>query len=257
MHRVSAVFSGILLLTVTLALLPVEMIADRLNWPMARTLPVWWHRFALDRLGVRIAESGLPAPDRPLLITANHSSWLDICVLASRMPLSFVAKSEVASWPLFGLFARLQRCVFVERDRRARTGATTSQLADRLASGDAMVLFPEGTSSDGNGVLPFRSALLGAATATLGKTEDAVVWVQPVALRYRRLQGLPIGRFERPRVAWYGDMDLVPHLLAVFSLRALDVELIWGEPIPFDATTDRKRLAYELEQRVRAMMVAA
>jgi 1-acyl-sn-glycerol-3-phosphate acyltransferase len=255
MHRVSAVLSGLALVAVTLALLPVQVLANRADWALARHLPVWWHGFVLARLGLHVTEIGHPGKDRPLLITANHSSWLDISVLASRRPMSFVAKSEVARWPLFGALARLQRCVFVERERRARTGATTSELGQRLANGDVMVLFPEGTSSDGNGVLPFRSALLGAAAAALEKADISVVWVQPVAIRYRRLQGLPIGRFERPRVAWYGDMDLVPHLLTVFSLRALDVEVIWGEPIVFGAKSDRKLMAFDLEQRVRRMMV--
>jgi len=254
MHRISAAISGLALVLVTLVVLPIELLADWLDWRLARRIPVWWHGFTLARLGVRIVETGRPGANRPLLIVANHTSWLDIPILASRMPFSFVAKSEVAKWPIFGLFARLQHCVFVERERRSRTGATTSELADRLAAGDAMVRFPEGTSSDGNQVLPFRSALLGAATAALGATPDAVVWVQPAAIRYRRLQGLPIGRSDRPRVAWYGDMDLLPHLLTVFSLRALDVEVIWGEPVRFGATSDRKKVAGELEETVRGMM---
>ena len=254
MQRISAFISGLLLVTVTLVLLPVQMLADRLDRPLARRLPVWWHGFALSRLGVRIRETGTPCQDRPLLITANHSSWLDIPILGSRMPLSFVAKSEVAKWPIFGLFARLQRCVFVERERRARTGATTTELADRLVAGDAMVLFPEGTSSDGNEVLPFRSALLGAATAAIRGTDGSIVRVQPVAILYERLQGLPIGRYDRPRIAWYGDMDLVPHLLGVFLLRAIDVEIIWGEPVDLTGDFDRKRLAVELQQRVSEMV---
>jgi len=255
MHRVSAVFSGLILVMVTLALLPVQLLADRCGLSLAGRLPHWWHGFALDQLGVRVVETGAASHDRPLLIVANHSSWLDIPVLASRLPLAFVAKSEVAGWPVFGLFARLQRCVFVERERRARTGVAAGVLADRLAAGDAMVLFPEGTSSDGNGVLPFRSALLGAAAGALTKSAADTVWIQPVAIVYRRLQGLPIGRFERPRVAWYGDMDLVPHLLGVFALRALDVEVIWGDPVSFGSASDRKIVAADLEQRVRRMLV--
>jgi len=255
MHRVSAVFSGLILVMVTLALLPVQLLADRCGLSLAGRLPRWWHGFALDQLGVRVVETGAASHDRPLLIVANHSSWLDIPVLASRLPLAFVAKSEVAGWPVFGLFARLQRCVFVERERRARTGVAAGVLADRLAAGDAMVLFPEGTSSDGNGVLPFRSALLGAAAGALTKSAADTVWIQPVAIVYRRLQGLPIGRFERPRVAWYGDMDLVPHLLGVFALRALDVEVIWGDPVSFGSASDRKIVAADLEQRVRRMLV--
>jgi 1-acyl-sn-glycerol-3-phosphate acyltransferase len=257
MHRVSAFLSGLLLILVTVVVLPVAMLSHARGWQLVQTLPVWWHRFALARLGVRVIETGAPVTGGPLLVTSNHCSWLDIPVLGSRMPLSFVAKSEVARWPIFGLFARLQRCVFVDRQRRGKTGETTSEIAARLGQGNIMVLFAEGTSSDGNEVLPFRSALLGAAKAALGEADGAIVWVQPVAIIYRRLQGLPIGRSDRPRIAWYGDMDLFPHLIAMFAMRALDVEVIWGVPVPFDVGTDRKALAAELERRVREMVTTA
>lgn len=258
MTRASAILSAILLVAVTLVALPIELLADRFNWPLARSLPVWWHRFALKRLGFRVTEVGHVARERPLLLLPNHSSWLDIPILGSRMPLSFVAKSEVASWPVFGLFARLQRCVFVERERRARTGDVARHIGARLADGDVMVLFAEGTSNDGNGVLPFRSALLGAATSAMGDSGTMgheTVWIQPVAIRYTRIHGLPIGRADRPKLAWYGDMDLIPHLGGVFLLRAVDVEIVWGEPVAFTRAANRKAIAVELESCVRQLLL--
>jgi 1-acyl-sn-glycerol-3-phosphate acyltransferase len=259
MSRIGAISAAIGLIVVTLVVLPAQMIAHRCKWPFARRLPVWWHRFALARLGFRVTEIGAPAADRPLLLVPNHASWLDIPLLGSRMPLSFVAKSEVARWPIFGLLARLQRCVFVERERRTKTGDVARDIGARLADGDVMVLFAEGTSNDGNGVLPFRSALLGAATAAMTASRPdgathATVWVQPVAIRYTRIHGLPVGRADRPKLAWYGDMDLLPHLKAVFALRAVDVEIVWGEPIAAVPGMDRKRLAYDLEVQVRALL---
>lgn len=256
MTKASAILSTILLVVVTLIALPIEMLAHRFNWPLARSLPVWWHRFALKRLGFRIIEIGHAASNRPLLFLPNHSSWLDIPVLGSRMPLSFVAKSEVAGWPVFGLFARLQRCVFVERERRHKTGDVARHIGARLAAGDVMVLFAEGTSNDGNGVLPFRSALLGAATSAMVDESNTheTVWIQPVAIRYVRIHGLPVGRADRPQLAWYGDMDLIPHLGGVLMLRAVDVEIVWGEPVAFTRSANRKTIAADLESRVRAMV---
>lgn len=259
MSRIGAISAAIGLIVVTMVVLPVQILADRFNWPLARRLPVWWHRFALVRLGFRVTEIGAPAAGRPLLLVPNHASWLDIPLLGSRMPLSFVAKSEVARWPIFGLLARLQRCVFVERERRTKTGDVARDIGARLAEGDVMVLFAEGTSNDGNGVLPFRSALMGAATAAMTAsgpdgTTHATVWIQPVAIRYARIHGLPVGRADRPKLAWYGDMDLLPHLKAVFALRAVDVEIVWGEPIAAVPGTDRKRLAGDLETRVRGLL---
>ena len=145
-----------------------------------------------------------------MLIVANHTGWLDIVIFSAVAPISFVAKSEVGSWPFFGTLARLQRTVFVERTRRSQTGEARDSISARLAQGDTLVLFPEGTSSDGNSVLPFKSALLGAAESVLADGHH--VTVQPVSTAYTGSHGIPMGREARPLYAWYGDMELVPHL---------------------------------------------
>ncbi len=192
-----------------------------------------------------------------MLIASNHASWVDITVVGSLMPLSFIAKSEVSGWPIFGLFAKLQRTVFVNRTRRTETAQVADAIAVRMAAGDAMVLFAEGTSNDGNCVLPFRSALLGAATRAVGEDETSKVWVQPLSVAYQGFYGLPMGRAHRPHVAWYGDMELAGHLWGIFSRGALDVVVRWGEPVLVDRTTDRKALTRRLETEVRAMTIAS
>lgn len=256
MRRLAAAFSLARLAALTAVALPVQLLAVKAGWRLAATLPVWWHRRALEALAVRIRVTGAPVADRPLLVTPNHASWLDIPVIAAQMPISFVAKSEVAEWPLFGLLAKLQRTVFVDRTRRSATGSATSELGSRLADGDCMVLFPEGTSWRGDDVLPFRSALLGAARTAMLHGGHERVWVQPLTVVYTRLGGLPIGRAERARVGWYGDIELPAHLWGIFLAGGLDVELVWGEAQPFDETTNRKRLAAALEATVRRDLLA-
>ena len=169
----------------------------------------------------------------------------------------FVAKSEVAGWPVLGWLARLQRTIFIDRRARHQTGAATREIADRLLRGDAVVLFAEGTSSDGTRVLPFRSALVGAVHHALGDGTHAEITVQPMSLAYVRLGGLPMGRGLRDQVAWYGDADLVPHLLAVLASRAIDVTVSWGEAAACGVGADRKAIARASEQSVRRMTVAA
>jgi len=234
----------ILLATLSLlALLPFHFIAIAIGGSNAGAVAMRWHRFALFLMGVRVSVRGTLAPGRPLLLLSNHMSWLDIPVLASRVPLSFIAKKEVASWPVIGWLAKLQRSVFVDRQRRHRTAQVADQVAGRLARGDIIVLFAEGTSSDGNTVLPFRSALIGAAHKALDGEESATV--QPVALAYTRVQGLPLGRQHRTKVAWFGDMDLAPHLKAVLANGAIDVEVVFGPPHDLTLQTDRKAVAVE------------
>lgn len=255
MARLKAILTILALTGVSFVLIPMQGLAMKTGHRVQRKLPHLWHVIATSLVGIRVQQIGEPATSRPLLITANHASWVDITVVGSLMPLSFIAKSEVAGWPIFGLFAKLQRTVFVNRTRRSETGKVADQIAQRMAEGDAMVLFAEGTSNDGNSVLPFRSALLGAATRGLGEGDK--VWVQPLSVAYKHLHGVPLGRQFRPRVAWYGDMELAGHLWGIFSDGALDVVVTWGEPIAVDASMDRKTLTRELEASVRAMTVAS
>jgi 1-acyl-sn-glycerol-3-phosphate acyltransferase len=249
---------GVSFLLLTVVLIPLQALAVARRWALRRSLPTAYHRLVCRMIGVRIRVVGAPATQRPLLITANHSSWIDIPVLTSIMPVVFIAKREVSAWPLIGLLARLQRSVFVDRERRHKTTEANSEIAQRLTGGDAVVLFAEGTSSDGNRVLPFRSALLGAARDTLaGAGELGEMMVQPLSIAYVGKHGLRIGRPQRHQVAWYGGIDLMPHLKEVLRSGAIDVVVTWGEPVPYDGRGSRKELAKTLETRVRRMTVGA
>ncbi|MFT0859634.1 lysophospholipid acyltransferase family protein [Ancylobacter sp. G4_0304] len=233
----------------TLVGIPLQAAALALNLSAQRRIPLLFHRAVLALIGIRVRVTGAPATARPLLLVANHVSWLDICVLGAQFPLAFVAKSEVGSWPGIGLLAKLQRTVFVDRAARTATGRAAHEIAGRLGGGDPVVLFAEGTSSDGNRVLPFRSALLGAASRGEGNAA-----IQPLAIAYVAQGGVSLGRTRRPLVAWYGDMDLAPHLMEVLRRGTLDVELRFGELVE---AGNRKAAAGEAERAVRALLARA
>jgi 1-acyl-sn-glycerol-3-phosphate acyltransferase len=245
-----ALKGGVLLAYLALAL-PLQWVAVRLDWRVAGWIPVVFHRIGLWLLDVRVRARGAPPEGEPSLVLSNHVSWLDIMVIGSLRPLSFVAKSEIAGWPVVGLFARLQRSVFIERARRSHTAQVNETVARRLARGDMVVLFPEGTTNDGNRLLPFRSSLVGAAGSALVETDLKAIRLQPLSVAYTRRNGLPVTRRERPGIAWYGSMELGPHLAAFLREGPLDVEVAWGEPIRFDGTLDRKRAAALAEAAVR------
>jgi lyso-ornithine lipid O-acyltransferase len=200
---------------------------------------------------------GDPPDGTPTLVLSNHVSWLDIPVLGSLRPLSFVAKTEVAGWPIVGRFARAQRCIFIDRTRKTHTAHVNQEVGHRLVRGDLIVLFPEGTTGDGNRLLPFRSALVGAARAALSEPSLGRISLQPLAIAYVRRNGLPVTRRERPALAWYGDMELAPHLAAFLRESSLDVIVRWGAPIPFDAGSDRKQATAQAEAAVRAAVQEA
>ena len=239
------------------ALTPAQWLSVKFNWPLQRRIPVLFHRIGLKILGVKVTACGQPDQRRPLLICSNHVSWLDISVLTSLCSVVFVSKAEVNAWPIFGGLARLQRTVFIDRTRKTATRTASADIAARLTTGDAVVLFPEGTTSDGNRVLPFRSSLLGAARAAIllapfAQGEGALT-VQPVAIRYSGKNGLPIGRGGQVHTAWYGDMDLVPHLIDLVRIGAIEVEVHFGAARVYPASADRKQIAAELERDVRAL----
>ena len=156
--------------------------------------------------------------------------------------------AEVGRWPFFGTLARLQRTVFVERQRRSATGETRDAIRDRLLAGDTLLLFPEGTSHDGNHVLPFKSALLGAAEYRL--EGGGRVKVQPVSTAFTGLNGVPMGRENRPFFAWYGDMEMVPHLWEALLAGPLDVTVQFHPPFSLDQM-NRNELAARAERVVR------
>ncbi|MCB5174790.1 MULTISPECIES: lysophospholipid acyltransferase family protein [Microvirga] len=236
-----------------LFLVPLQMLALRFGWDILHRTPMWFHRILLRLFNVRVIERGTPPGNAATLVVANHVSWLDIPVIGSLHPLSFIAKSEIEGWPVVGLFARLQRSVFIDRQRRKATAEVNDALAHRLVKGEVIVLFAEGTTSDGNRLLPFRSSLVGAAQTALTNGSERVL-LQPLAIRYTRRHGLPVTRRDRPFIAWYGDMELAPHLKMFVQATPLDVVVTWGEPIPFNGS--RKGATVQAEAEVRRALTA-
>jgi len=252
--RGGAVLSGFFALT--LPLMPVQAALVRLNSRHARRFPHWYHRRVCRLLGLRIEVEGEVLRDRPVLLVANHTSWLDIPVLSAVAPVSFVAKKEVGGWPFVASLARLQRSVFVDRAKRTAVGEAAGAILARLAEGDTIVLFAEGTSSDGNRVLPFMTSLFAAAKpsgAAKAAAPEAVV--QTLSLVYTRLHGIPLGRADRPLVGWYGDMEMRSHAWRLLKAGPLDVRIRVGPPVPLASFADRKDLARHSEAEVRENVV--
>ncbi|MEO1677036.1 MAG: lysophospholipid acyltransferase family protein [Pseudomonadota bacterium] len=243
---------GLPLALVTFGCLGVLLLVRLVERPVhgtARPWTPWITRFvchaAFVILGMRRLQVGRPdSSSAASIAVSNHVSWLDIFALNAGDPVYFVAKSEVASWPGIGWLARATGTVFIRRNR-GDASQQAETLRARVDAGHRLLLFPEGTSTDGSSVVPFRSSLF---AAFLGADRASGLAVQPITLAYTAPPD------QDPRFyGWWGDMGFGAHLLHVLAApRQGSVTVTYHTPIPVAETRDRKALARRAEDAVRA-----
>lgn len=239
------VFGG---LAVLLVLRMAEAPLHGVRRPWTPHVTVFVCRHALLLMGLRPIVRG-HRMKRDGAVVANHSSWLDIFALNAHDRVYFVSKSEVAAWPGIGWLARATGTVFINRDRR-EAGVQREIFEQRLGVGHKLLFFPEGTSTDGQRVLPFKPTLFAAFFSD--RLRDKM-WVQPVSVVYQAPDGTD------PRFyGWWGDMEFGPHLVAVLAQSPQGrVEVIWHEPIKVSDYPDRKALAKATEESVAVAHASA
>ncbi|GGI82915.1 1-acyl-sn-glycerol-3-phosphate acyltransferase [Polymorphobacter multimanifer] len=229
-------------LTTASLLVPAELMLRPLAPGRQTALPWLFHRALARSLGIRIVSHGGPVRRKRVLFVANHLSWSDIPVLGARLRgAAFIAKSEVGGWGMVGKLADMGRTVYVERGRRLDAATQRDSISGRLARGDSLILFPEGTNSDGVAVLPFKSSLFAVADGV----EDLLI--QPVTIAYTRVNGLPVTRRSLPELAWVGDTELMPHAMDFMGLGAVRAELLFHEAVCAGDFDGRKALARHCE----------
>ncbi len=238
-------FSVAFALLITLSVLLGKIIPSIKKW-----LPVLFHKMLLWLLSVELEIVGKTDQSKKSnLFISNHLSYLDIPILGSKFPLRFVAKSEVESWPLFGFLAKQARSIFIKRNKTDSFNQK-NKILDVLSSNEKVFIFPEGTTSDGNRVLQFKSS-------SFSSVEKQNFKIQPIVILYSDLNGIPINRWLRPMIAWYGDMDLKPHLFKLVGLMSIKAKLIYLEPVNTENFENRKDLSNYLEERIREVYSSA
>lgn len=232
--------------------LPVLFISRTLGLRFGKKIPRYFHTCLAKIMGVKIRVRGEMVGGRfdeqPTFFVSNHSSYLDIPVLGSVIEGCFVAKSEVGSWPFIGMMSRFQNTIFIER-RSVRAKDQVGPLRENLEQGNSVILFPEGTSSDGMRALPFKSSLFNIVEKPLA--DGTYLRVQPVTMICTEIGEMPIGRAWRPYYAWFGDMTLIKHVWDVFRIADFTVDIIFHPPVTVEEFGGRKGLS-EHCQRVIA-----
>lgn len=234
------VFGGLaVLLLVRLIEQPIHGVAR----PWTPYITQFVCRVSLMILGIRFSSEGTPMA-QPGAVVANHCGWLDIFTLNARKRVYFVSKSEVAKWPGIGWLARATGTVFIDRDPK-QAKSQKALFETRLRAGHKLLFFPEGTSSDGIRILPFKSTLFAAFFTPELRDEMSV---QPVTLSYRAADGL-----DPRQHGWWGEMDFAPHLLQTLTARAQGgVTVTYHAPLKVSDFESRKDLAAACEMIVRS-----
>jgi lyso-ornithine lipid O-acyltransferase len=241
--RMTAVVLALLLF---LSLTPLQWLALRRRWQLQLWLQVAFGRTLAGLLRLRVFAKQVPPPQGPRLLAANHVSWLDILALCSVEPVCFLAKSEVEAWPIASIFARLQETVFVDRQRRRTIPAANAAMAQRMLAGRPMLLFPEGTTSDGSVLHKFHSSHFAAARDLLASASGIeTVCVQPVAIRY-----------SSPAAAWLGDATLLPHLWSLLTGDPIRCDLVFGKPLAYARGENRKVIAGAAASAIAGMLAS-
>ena len=237
------------LLVCVLIIIPVQTIMIPIGGKKASLAPQVFFSSLSRIFGMKVDIIGQPTVLSPTVYVSNHISWLDIFVFGGVLRGSFVARGDLEGWPIFGYLSTLQQTVFVDRNSPVRAGKQLDQLSDRLQINDNLILFPEGTSTTGTKVLPFKSSLFAVAERW---DEDRPLFIQHMSLSYTAINGMPLTRHYRPYVGWYGDMDLPPHFWALLKLGRLTATIEFHDPISTDEMKSRKKMSAQCQQVIAA-----
>jgi 1-acyl-sn-glycerol-3-phosphate acyltransferase len=234
-----------LLLVWMLAIVLVFVIAKAIRPALASRLIPIFHKGVLKCFNLECVVEGTPFTQRPTLYISNHISYIDIFVLGSVLPGTYIAKSEVAKWPLFGQLAKLQNTLFIER-RNHKVGGQIQQIRRHLLDKSNLILFPEGTSSTGTDVAPFHSSFFQAA-----ESEEAEITIQPVTIAYTHYTGERMDRSARDYYAWYRPRKILPHFLNGLGLGPARVQITCHQAVKLASFDSRKECCKHCEELIR------
>ncbi|VAW21002.1 1-acyl-sn-glycerol-3-phosphate acyltransferase [hydrothermal vent metagenome] len=236
--------------------IPIQWVIIRLHLPGWTVLPRIFHSLGAWFLGLKVTLIGKPETGKATLVVANHISWTDIMAIGSVADVTFVAKDEIAKWPVVGFFSSLQKTIYVPSSRKSAARSAPFEMARRMNDGGAVCLFAEGKSDVGTHVMPFKSGLIAAAQTALIGAGAKYVSIQPVTIAYIKLQGLPITRTERSLIAWIKAKSVVENIRDILHSGTKEVVVAFGKPMPLAEGSNRKAISLRAENEVRRMLVA-
>ncbi len=235
----------------TALMIPPGLVAMHLKGKYHSRFINFYSREMLRLMGIRLLIHGKRYDAGPALYVSNHASYLDIIVLNALLPAAFIAKEDIAHWPVIGWISKISRPIFVKREK-AKTGENMEKVRETLSHRGGLILFPEGTTTDGNRVKKFNSSFFALAQESF---EGKKLAVQPITLAYTRINNIPMGAYWRPHFVWYGDMELAPHVWNFLQYAKTTVEVFYHPVLQGD--NDRKRLSVESHAAISRALQSA
>ena len=244
----SALKVFLIFLTIT-ALAPIQFILVKIKFRARIYIPIIFHKILLKILGIKVKLIGQKVTRRPLILAGNHTSYIDIIILGSIMPICFIAKQEIKSWFLFGFLAKMQNTIFIKR-KNFKALENIKNINKELGSKSAIVLFPEGTTNSGKKILNFKSSLFNLFEG------NNTLRLQNFSLCYTHVNDMPIDNRTRPQISWYGDMNIVTHLLNFLKLSSIKATVVLHPVMQLDKQ-DRKTISMLSIKQVKEGIITA
>ena len=252
MLTIKAIIKLLLLVLWSLPMVAAQLLARPfLKGQDAYIIPKFWHKGIACIMGLRVEICGNPVHDRQIIYISNHLSYLDIPVIGSYLKASFVAKEDIAHWPVIGFLSTLQQTAFISRSSN-HAKKVANALDTMLKEGKSLILFPEGTSSSGIEVLPFKSSLFSLACPK----DTPPIPIQPFVLELVNVNGVPLTPASRDLYSWYGDMDFGPHIWDFLKNNGARVRLTFLDVIAPTQDDDRKTLCKNVEGKIISGLAA-
>tara|TARA_B100000427_G_scaffold299258_1_gene280806 strand:+ start:1147 stop:1920 length:774 start_codon:yes stop_codon:yes gene_type:complete len=239
-------FRFFIFLLLIVILLPFQLIIVFFKKEYSYIIPYFFHKINCRVFGIEIKTSGNISKKIPTLLVSNHASYLDILILGSLFKTSFLSKKEVGQWPLIGILAKLQNTIFIDR-KISSLRNQENLIIQHLKKNKNLVIFPEGTSSDGNQVLPFKSALFNI----FEEKTSSKIFVQTVTIIYKKVNGNLLNNFERKKITWHSDMNMISNIFNVLKKKSIEVDIVFNkEFIVFNKFNNRKKIALHCWKKI-------
>ena len=242
-------FKVFFIFIIVLVLAPIQYTLVKIKLRYRIYIPIFFHKILLKILGIKLTIIGEKTSIRPLILAGNHTSYVDIIILGSIMPICFIAKKEIKAWFLFGFLANLQNTIFINR-KSFKTLESIKNINKVLDIDSALVLFPEGTTNSGRKILKFKSSLFNLFE------NNSTLRLQNFSLCYTHVNDMPIDNRTRPQISWYGDMNIVNHIYNLIQISSINATVVL-HPVMSLNGLNRKTISKSSIQQVRDGIILA